>query len=86
LLGDSAPVEIIDTDVMLQGLRSHKGTGAVWGTVKDNFVMGQKNIGNEGSFKTSVVGNKQIIISSNWWKGIGCVQPLWIFHNGADLV
>lgn len=86
LLGDSAPVEIIDCSIQLQGLRSHKGTTAVWGTVKDNAVMGQKNIGNEGSFKTSVVGNKQIIISSNWWKGVGFIQPAWIFHNGADLV
>lgn len=85
-MGDEVPAPIMFSNIMACGHRSHLGTNAIWASLKNNGIMGVKNIQNEGSFITGVKDNKLVQISTSFWKGFGFVNPRWVFHNGQDLI
>lgn len=84
-LGDEVEMPIMFSKSKVKGVRSHLNTDAVWMTSRGNAAIGVKNGKNEGNFISSVKDNKQVQISSNWWKGFGFLNPYELWHNGQDL-
>lgn len=75
---------IIDTNLAVEGFRSHEGSTKVWTTIKGNAVLGIKNPANERVFKVEEA-KRMVSIYTDFWKGIGFWQPEYIYTNDVDL-
>jgi hypothetical protein len=75
---------IIDTNLKVEGFRSHEGSNKIWTTIKGNAQLGLKKIANEQVFKVEE-SKRQVSIYTDFWKGIGFWQPEYIFTNDVDL-
>jgi hypothetical protein len=71
-------------NVEIKGLPSMTGSTKIWCTVKGNAVCGIKTPTQEGVFQVQEI-KREVVLMTDWWKGVGFFVPQWIFTNDQDL-
>jgi hypothetical protein len=78
-------LDLVDeTQIRVRGRASMIGSSKIWGTFKENYVLGVKGWGNKNMFELEHVKRK-VSVYTDWWIGIGYILPDQIFTNDQDL-
>jgi hypothetical protein len=76
---------VTDTNVKVLGRFSHKASDKIWMTPKENAILGLKGAENQGTFEIEKV-DRSVKIYTDFWMGVGFIQPSLVFTNDQDLV
>lgn len=76
--------KIPESNITIQGLASHNGSGKIWCTPYENTVRLTKKKQNENKVEVQSV-DRLIKIFTDFWFGVGFVIPEIVFTNDVEL-
>lgn len=73
-----------ETEIRVRGRASMIGSSKIWGTFRENYIMGVKGFSNKDMFQLEHVKRK-VAVYTDWWLGVGFLLPDQVFTNDQDL-